>query len=53
MTMLVVGDGKASTFKGSPEFNKPYDLVIAHELTTICLYFGATAHMNCPVVGSI
>jgi hypothetical protein len=49
MTVHVVGDGKASTFKGSPEFNTLYDLVVAHKLTAICLYFGATAHMSGPV----
>jgi len=49
MTVHVVGDGKTSTFKGSPEFNTLYDLVIAHALTAICLYFGATAHMSGPV----
>ena len=43
MTVHVVGDGKASTFKGSPEFNTLFDLVILHNLTAICLYYDSLA----------
>ena len=46
MAVHVAGNGNTSTFKGSPEFNTLYDLVLAHKLMAICLYFGATAHMT-------
>ena len=44
----VVGDGRASTFKGIPEFSTLYDLAIVHNLAAICLHFGATTHMSGP-----
>ena len=49
MTVHVVGDGKALTFKDSPESNALCDLAVLHNLTAICLYFGTTAHMSGPV----